>query len=94
MSSDRFLVSRDGSDLLVELPTDPFSESNWSNVSWPFIGPPLGRGRHTAKQKSGPGPFSEIRISKPITATLTSDDAEGDLRAFIRDQEDYLKVQI
>jgi hypothetical protein len=26
------------------------------------------------------------QVSKPVTATLTSDDAEGDLRAFIRDQ--------
>lgn len=73
-----------GSNILVELPADPFSESNWSKLDWSFRPPPKGPGG-PPRQKFG-HPSSKIRISNPIAATLTPDDAEGDLRAFIRDQ--------
>ena len=33
-----------------------------------------------------PRPRSRIRLSRPVTATLTADDVQGQVRAFVRDQ--------
>lgn len=42
---------------------------------------------------ASPGsPASEVRLSVPVAALLTLDDAEGDLRAFVRDQDAFFDV--
>jgi hypothetical protein len=68
-----------GSGLIVELPADPFyggyEAKEFSAAARDL---PLG---------DQPLPTSEVRLSKPLMATLTPDDAEGDLRAFMRDQQ-------
>lgn len=38
------------------------------------------------RREPEPRPRSRIRLSRPVTATLTADDVEGQVRAFVRDQ--------
>jgi hypothetical protein len=69
--------------LIVELPADPFYGGYELKEFWD---PEVVEGRPLA-QADQPVPTSEVRLSKPLMATLTPDDAEGDLRAFMRDQQ-------
>jgi hypothetical protein len=85
--SSGLLVSRDGADLIVHLPADPFSGSRWSRVHKP---PRLvtAAAAHVATgfvDETRP-PFSKIRLSEPVIATLTPGDAEEGSRPFVRDK--------
>jgi hypothetical protein len=81
---DGLLISKEDSGLTLKLPDDPFLGSHGVTHHWE-VDPDDRRLRHQALG-SGGWPTSEVRLSRPVTATLTSDDVDGDLRAFVRDQ--------
>jgi hypothetical protein len=91
--SDWLSFSREGSNLIFRLPSDPYSGNDWRQADWQ---PGLLVDRHgdalpvpmSEDIETGPRrPTSEVRLAQPVIATLTPELADGDLRAFIRDQQ-------
>lgn len=90
--SDRLSFSREGTTLILRLPSDPYSGNDSRRADWDYgvlydrhgnLRPLPMSDIETEPRE----PASEIRLSRPITATLAPEFAEGDLRAFIRDQQ-------
>lgn len=88
--SDWPSFSREGSNLIFRLPSDPYSGNGWRRAVWE---PGLLVDRHgdalpvPLDVETGPRlPTSEVRLARPVIAALTPELADGDLRAFIRDQ--------